>query len=119
MSKTIDLKIFNPYKVEGLKRIGNGKDGGYVVHFPSLQYTDCLINYGVGFDVAFEKEFNRITKKPVYAFDPTMKKPAFLIEKIKKGKYKNAAKQVINLLRWLPEERNLKNYNIHFIEEGL
>ena len=119
MSKTIDLKAFNPYKVEGLKRIGNGNDGGYVVHFPSLQQTDCLVNYGVGYDVSFEKQYNKITGNPVYAFDPTMKKKAFFIEKIKTGKYVETLKQSVNLLFWTLQEKELKKYNIHFIEEGL
>lgn len=119
MDKAVDLKVFHPYKADGLKRIGNINDGGYVVHFPSLQYAECLVNYGVGYDVAFEKEFNKITNKPVYAFDPTMKKPAFIWEKIKRGEYKNALKQFISLLLWLLQERNLKKHNIHFVEEGL
>jgi len=119
MSKIIDLKVFNPYKAEGLKRIGNSDDGGYAVHFPSLQYVDCLMNYGVGYDIAFEKEFNKITNKPVYAFDPTMKKLKFFVEKIKKGEYFNTFKQFIKLLLWLTREKNLKKHNIHFIEEGL
>lgn len=119
MSKTIDLKIFNPFKTDGLQRIGNKKDGGYVVHFPSLRDVDCLMNYGVGYDVAFEKEFNKITNKPVYAFDPTMKKLRFFIERIKNGEYKNTLKQFIRLLRWIAAETGLKKHNIHFIEEGI
>lgn len=119
MSKAVDLKVFHPYKADGLRRIGNINDGGYVVHFQSLQYVECLMNYGVGYDVAFEKEFNKITNKPVYTFDPTMKKAAIFLEKIKRGEYKNTLKQLISLLLWLLQERNLKNHNIHFIEEGL
>ena len=119
MSKPIDLKVFNPYKVEGLKRIGNGNDGGYVIHFPSLQNTDCLMNYGVGYDVSFEKEYNKITGKPVYAFDPTMKKAEFFIEKIKNGEYKETVKKIVQLLLWLSREADLKKHRILFIQEGL
>lgn len=119
MSEIVDLKVFNPYKIDGLKRIGNTNDGGYVIHFPSLQHIDCLVDYGVGYNVEFEKEFNKITNKPVFAFDPTMKKTQFFIEKIKKGEYKNTLKQLIQLLLWFSQEKNLKKHNIHFIEEGL
>lgn len=119
MNKRVDLKVFNPYKADGLKRIGNPNDGGYVIHFPSLQYIDCLVNYGVGYNVEFEKEFNKITNKPVYAFDPTMKKLKFFIQKIKNGEYLNTLKQFIKLLLWVLQEKNLKKYKIHFIEEGL
>jgi hypothetical protein len=119
MSKTIDLKIFNPYKADGLQRIGNTRDGGYVVHFPSLQYVECLMNYGVGYDVAFEKEFNKITNKPVYAFDPTMEKLGFFIRKIKNGQYLNTLKQVVSLLLWKVNKRKLSKYNIRFIQEGI
>ena len=119
MDKTIDLKAFNPYKVEGLRRIGNGNDGGYVVHFPSLQQTDCLINYGVGYDVSFEIEYNKITGKPVYAFDPTMKKAVFFVERIKNGEYKETIKKVLQLLLWLSQEKDLEKHKIFFTEEGL
>ena len=114
-----DLKAFNPYKVEGLKRIGNKNDGGYVIHYPSLQQVECLVNYGVGYNVEFEKSFNKLTNSETYAFDPTMKKPEFFIEKIKQGKYFETFKQVIKLLIWLTQENSLKKYKINFIEEGL
>src|SRR5205085_2790054 len=94
-------------------------DGGYVIYFPSLQSVKCLVNYGVGYDVKFEKEFNKITKMPVYAFDPTMKKMTFLFEKIKNRQYYAACKQLIMLLRWLIQEKNLSKYQIKFIQEGL
>ena len=119
MRKPIDLKVFHPYKADGLKRIGNTNDGGYVVHFPSLQYVECLINYGVGYNAEFEKEFNKLTNAEVYAFDPTIKKLKFFVKKIKNGEYVNTFKQFIKLLLWLYKEKNLKNYKIHFIEEGL
>src|SRR5947199_4803366 len=101
----IDLKIFHPYKVVGLKRTGSKNDGGYVIHFPSLKYVECLISYGVGYDVKFEKEFNKITNASVYAFDPTMKKKDFFIEKIRNRQYYAVFKQLIMLLRWIAREK--------------
>src|SRR3954447_18407289 len=115
----IDLKIFHPYKVVGLKRVGSKNDGGYVIHFPSLQYVECLISYGVGYDVRFEKEFNAITNVPIYAFDPTMKKLDFLVEKIRNGRYYATVKQLTMLSKWMVMEKNLSRHQIKFIQEGL
>jgi len=119
MSNAVDLKIFHPYKVDGLKRIGNKNDGGYIVHLPSLQQVDCLLNYGVGYNVAFEKEFHKLTNAPVYAFDPTMKKLKYFVAGIKQGEYFITAKQVVKLMLWLAQENSLEKHGIHFIEEGL
>ena len=119
MANLVDLKIFNPYKVNGLKRVGNSNDGGYVIHTPSLEHVDCLINYGVGYNVEFEKQFNKLTGVPVYAFDPTMKKAKYFIEGFKRGEYVNTLKLMVKLMLWLPKEKELKNYKIDFVEEGL
>lgn len=115
----IDLKAFHPYETEGLKRIGNKGDGGYVIHYPSLKDVEIVVNYGVGYNVAFEKTFHRLTNAEIYAFDPTMKKPAYFLQKIKEGRYSETIKQVVKLMIWLSKESSLKKYKIHFIEEGL
>jgi len=40
MDTTDYLKIFNPYKINNLKRLGNNYDGGYIIHEPSLKNID-------------------------------------------------------------------------------
>lgn len=117
--RRIDLTLFNPYQTDGLQRIGNTHDGGYVVHFPSLQTVDCLVNYGVGYNVSFEKKFNQLTGKPVYAFDPTMKKLSYVWDDFKRGEMYNGSKHILRLALWLMQEKNLPRHGIHFIEEGL
>ncbi len=119
MSNTVDLKIFHPYEAEGLQRLGNKHDGGYVVHFPSLQDVDCLMNYGVGYNVKFEKQFHKLTGKPVYAFDPTLKKISYITDELKRGALYTGGKHVLRLMMWLVQENNLPKHGIHFIEEGL
>ncbi|MDQ2752332.1 MAG: FkbM family methyltransferase [Bacteroidota bacterium] len=119
MSNTVDLKIFHPYQVEGLQRLGNKHDGGYVVHVPSLQYVDCLLNYGVGYNVKFEKQFYKLTKKPVYAFDPTLKTTSYITNELKGGEWYTGSKHIFRLIMWQLQEKNLPKYGIHFIEEGL
>src|SRR4051812_35311257 len=103
----IDLRIFNPYQTAGLKRVGNNHDGGYIIHFPSLNKIDALVNYGVGYNVAFETEFHKLTGKPVYAFDPTMKKLKYFVEGIKRGEYFITFKQMIKLMSWMAKESSL------------
>ena len=73
------LKVFHPIKVNGLQRLGNKYDGGYIVHSPSLKDADYLINYGIGHNVEFEKAFFAATGLPTLAFDPTLSdfSPAF------------------------------------------
>ena len=119
MSDAIDLKIFAPYKVEGLQRIGNVHDGGYVVHLPSLQYVDCLMNYGVGYNVRFEKEFYKLTGKPVYAFDPTLKKVSNITDILKRGDLYTGGKQLFRMIMWMLQEKNLPKQGIHLYRRRL
>ena len=118
-ANNVDLRIFNPYQTAGLKRIGNDHDGGYIIHFPSLDKVDALANYGVGYNIAFEIAFHKLTGKPVYAFDPTMKKLKYFVAGIKRKEYIATFKQVIKLMLWMAKEGSLKKKGICFIEEGL
>ncbi len=119
MSNTVDLTIFHPYQTEGLQRLGNKHDGGYVVHVPSLQYVDCLLNYGVGYNVKFENAFYKLTGKPVYAFDPTLKKISYITDELKGGKFYTGSKHIFQMMKWLLQEKSLPKQGIQFIEEGL
>ena len=118
MSENNSLKIFHPYYVDGLKRLGNKYDGGYVVHYPSLKDADYLLNYGVGYNVAFEKDFFEETGRPTLAFDPTLKSISLVFGRLKSGliPFLRHAK---NYFAWIIKERSLKNYKINFIEEGI
>jgi hypothetical protein len=113
------LKIFHPIQVPGLRRMGNLFDGGYVVHFNSLFDADCLVNYGVGYNVEFEKDFFRATGKRILAFDPTLKEISPIIKKIKTGDIISFLRHVKNRITWTFEQSKLKRYRIKFFEEGI
>ncbi len=119
MSNEVDLSIFKPYATDGLKRMGGMYDGGYVVHYPSLLQADCMVSYGVGYDVTFETEFHQVTGKPVYAFDPTMTKLGYLKEGFISGKYADTLKRAAKLLMWQTKQKELETHQIHFVPEGL
>ncbi len=119
MGKPEELQIFRPYQIEGLRRMGNKYDGGYVIHYPSLRNVDCLVTYGVGYNVKFEEAFQAETGKPVYAFDPTLMKVKYLWQDIKQGLYAHSVLQAANWLKWIGKEKKLEKKQIHLIQEGL
>lgn len=53
-------KKFNyltPIRADGLIRLGNNKDGGYVVSKLAIKKTDTLVSLGLGDNFTFEKDF--------------------------------------------------------------
>ncbi|HWD88593.1 MAG TPA: hypothetical protein VG367_10735 [Mucilaginibacter sp.] len=113
------LKIFRPIQVSGLHRMGNTFDGGYVVHFRSLSDADCLVNYGVGYNIEFEKDFYRTTGKRILAFDPTLSELTPIFKKIKTGQVIPFLRHIKNRVAWIFEQAKLKRYRIRFYEEGI
>ena len=58
MQKIIYLpKIFKPYNVGDLIRLGDKKDGGYLLSKESLSKTNFLISLGIAFNWDFEIDF--------------------------------------------------------------
>lgn len=103
---------------DGLARLGGNYDGGYIIHYPSLADAVYLVNYGVGYNVSFEKDFSRATGRPVLAFDPTLKDIFAVFGDLKSG--------IIPFLRhaknyglWLFKVGTLKKHNITMVEEGI
>jgi len=113
------LKIFHPKYAGDLKRLGNDYDGGYIVHYPSLKDAEYLINYGVGYNVNFEKDFFKASGVPTLAFDPTLKNVRPILKKLGKGEIVPFLRHLKNYMVWIYRERTLKNYKINFIEEGI
>lgn len=113
------LKVFRPYSIQGLRRLGNKYDGGYIVHYPSLKDADCLLNYGVGYDVQFEKDFFKETSKPTFAFDPTLGDIKPIISKLFKRQIKPFLRHLKDFLYWPIEEKKLHKYKIRFVKEGI
>ena len=69
-------KKFNyltPVKISKLIRLGNNKDGGYVVSKLAVKKTDTLISLGLGDNFTFEKDFLYYKKKAnIYVYDHTV-----------------------------------------------
>jgi hypothetical protein len=119
MDRDTSLKVFQPVSVNHLKRLGNDYDGGYVVHVPSLKDADYLLNYGVGYNVAFEKDFFIETHLPTLAFDPTLKSISLVFESLRTGGLIPFLRHAKKYVQWFFKEKNLKKYQINFIEEGI
>ena len=119
METICDLTIFRPVQIDGLKPLGNKFDGGYVVHGPSLTDARALINYGVGYNVEFEKDFFKETRIPVLAFDPTLKSLRLVIDKLKDAQFVPFLRHLKNYVSWKFREGTLSEYGITYVEEGL
>lgn len=113
------LRIFHPIEVTGLRRMGNVFDGGYIVHLRSIDDADCLVNYGVGYNTEFEKDFYRITGKRTLAFDPTLKEINPIIQKLKAGQIIPFLRHLKNRVTWGWREKQLRRYRIKIFEEGI
>lgn len=120
-----DLFVFlRPVPVKGKLRLGNNYDGGYVIYKNILAETDILVSYGVGWDTAFEEDFNQKTKKKVLMFDPTMyKKSALDKRKLRQMIYRLNFQNAYNYFRaanqWNRHMENLESKEIFFIKEGI
>jgi len=67
-----NLSFLKPLSIKNKIRLGRKGDGGYIIYDKLLYETDALITYGVGYDISFEEDFNRLTNKKVLMFDPTL-----------------------------------------------
>ena len=69
-----DLKIFNFYSYEGIKkqRIGSKYDGGYIVCLDINQNYDMIISGGAGNNISFEKELISIIDQDCIIYDHTV-----------------------------------------------
>lgn len=114
------FEFLRPYQVNSKIRLGRLKDGGYVVENDSLDHIDVTYSYGVGWEVSFEKDLYKRTKKIIRAFDPTMFDVSNIPLNIKRGAFwisKYLAKVVYfgGYLLALP----IAGYKIKFYNEGL
>ena len=105
-------------------RLGRKWDGGYVVYKKALDKTDVLMTYGVGWDVAFEEDFNRITGKEVYMFDPTlfgkyMLDSTFLKKQLSNLELRAAAGSLVKIWKAWRKRKALKQKRVYFVNEGI
>ena len=60
-----------PKPPKDLTRLGGKFDGGYVVSRKAVSDSDCLLTFGVNYDVKFEFDFSKFgdLNKPVHLYD--------------------------------------------------
>lgn len=68
MTKKIPI-LLKPKHTYDLIRLGNQNDGGYLIGFQTLSQTKCLLSFGIGLDISFEKDFYDKTKNKIYSYD--------------------------------------------------
>jgi hypothetical protein len=118
------LDFLRPLGIKGKIRLGNRHDGGYVVYEKALRETDVLVTYGVGWNVAFEEEFNKITGKKVLMFDPTMVGKYLVdIAKLRKDLLNLRFGALVRYLcsKWViwKKYKELESNGVLFVNEGI
>ncbi len=78
-------KFLKPFfiKTEELTRLGSIDDGGYVLPIKDIEYSDVLISMGISDNWDFEKDFSKISKAKILAYDHSINSK-FWISKFKK-----------------------------------
>ena len=72
-AKVIKVPSFlKPTYETDLIRIGQAKDGGYLIPQKSLEHTKILYSFGLEADWSFEEDFYNRTKSKVYCYDHTV-----------------------------------------------
>lgn len=120
----ITLDFLKPLPIKNKIRLGSKQDGGYVVYKKALDQTDVLMTYGVGWDVAFEEDFNILTGKEVYMFDPTMFGKYMLDFKTLKKHLVNtklpaATEYLHRVWKAWRKRKALKKKHVYFVNEGI
>lgn len=119
------LDFLKPLSIKNKIRLGSRWDGGYVVYKKALDQTDVLMTYGVGWDVAFEEDFNSLTGKEAYMFDPTLFSGKYMLDlkTIKKHlfdvKLPAITQYVQQVWKAWKARKVLKKKGIYFVNEGI
>ena len=73
MTRVIKLPSFlRPTYETDLIRVGQKKDGGYLIPKKSLEHTKILYSFGLEADWSFEEDFYNRTKSKIYCYDHTV-----------------------------------------------
>jgi len=95
-----------PYQCNSLVRIGFGNDGSYLVDKKSIISSEILISFGVGITFDFEKNFLKIKKVPIIAFDGS----AGFLNQLKKIKFR-----ISNIIKHKKLDYFLESFE-HFVK---
>jgi len=125
LSKKFNYLI--PFKVTSLIRLGNNKDGGYVVSKLAVKKTDTLISLGLGDNFTFEKDFLFHRKQAnIFVYDHTVNYFFFykkLFKTFKRIFYFKAnifdlINKVINLLEYyIFFKENIKHFKFEIVSK--
>ena len=73
-----ELNFLAPTQVDGLVRVGQIHDGGYVIPRLLIDKTDALISLGVNEEWSFDSDFlKRKPHIPIHAYDYTVSREIF------------------------------------------
>ena len=120
----VAIDFLKPENITGKRRLGDPRDGGYVIYERILPETDVLVSYGIGWNISFEEEFNALTNKMVLMFDPTLvgkyifSSSRFIQSCRHGGLFKGFSYARDMYILWT-KKRKLARRNIHFVNEGL
>ncbi len=95
------IEIIRPYETSDLVRIGQLKDGGYIVNKRVFEVTTALIGLGINADWSFEEDFVRHARKDirVYCYDFSVSRDIFKKEHISRILYLFSIKFILRLLK--------------------
>ena len=106
MKKIILPSFLKPKKETDLIKIGNKKDGGYVIPKNSIDYTNTLYSFGLDSNWTFEKEFYNKKKCKVFVYDHSVNWKTFFISSIK------SPKTILNYFKYISFFDNKEKYHI-------
>ena len=73
MTRTLRLPSYlKPVYETDLIRVGQKKDGGYLIPKKSLEFTKILFSFGLEADWSFEEDFFKRAKSTIYCYDHTV-----------------------------------------------
>jgi len=78
------LNYLAPIQLKSLIRIGNKRDGGYVLEKNSLKKINFLLSFGLANNFTFEKNFLKLnSESEILIYDHTVNKKKFFLDFIK------------------------------------
>ena len=108
------LNYLIPNKVEDLTRLGNNRDGGYVVPISSLKNCNFMISFGMAENFSMERDFLKFNNQnEIHMYDHTINNNYFyrrIYKSIKRLFYlKSSFKNIKNKLQDFEDYKNIIN----------
>jgi hypothetical protein len=96
-----DMEIIHPYETNDLVRVGQLKDGGYVINKRVFEHVNVVIGLGINADWSFEEDFVRQATKAieVYGYDFSVSGDIFHKEYISRILYLFSLKFLLRLVK--------------------